>query len=141
MVNRVGFSTSVFNASKAFNKTFFLKCFSRIIGRSGFPVGQIKSPPKTILFAPTDNAIEVKAVITTLGIPALSISFEIVATQRVQVPHVEVSMAAVTPFSFKIAAIPFPMSLLFSTFVPTPQVVKNSLYMPFISPCSSKALN
>ncbi len=88
------------------------------------PLGEVKSPPKTMRFAPTFKAIEVKAVIKALGIPSLSSSFATVAQQRVQVPHVEVKMAADTPAFFSSLAILLPMSLLFSTLVPTPQVVK-----------------
>ncbi len=140
-VNNVGFSTSVSNASKAFNNIVFLKYCSLFSGLSGSPAGHTKSPPKTILFAPTDKAIDVNAVITTLGIPALSIPFEIVATQRVQVPHVEVRITAVTPFAFKVSAILLPVTLLFSTFVPTPQVVKNSIYTFLITSSFAKIFN
>lgn len=119
----------------------FLKYCSLFSGLSESPTGHTKSPPNTILLAPTDKAIDVKAVITTLGIPALSISFEIVATQRVQVPHVEVRITAVTPFAFNVSAILLPITLLFSTFVPTPQVVKNSLYTSLINPSFAKTFN
>jgi hypothetical protein len=43
-----------------------------------------------ILLTPTDFATDGIAVIKAVGIPALSASFCIVDTQRVQVPHVEV---------------------------------------------------
>ncbi len=74
-------------------------------------------------FAPTLRAIDVNAVICTFGIPARSSSFATVAQQRVQVPHVEVRIAARTPEFFRSSAIFFPISLLVSTLVPTPQVV------------------
>lgn len=111
-----------------------LYAFSLSIGRSGLPVGEVKSPPKTILFAPTLKAIDVKAVTWAFGIPALSSSFDIVAPQRVQVPQVVVRIAAITPAFFKSAAIFLPISLLLSIFVPTPQVVKKYLYVPPINP-------
>lgn len=87
------------------------------------PLGAVKSPPNTIRFAPTLKAIDVKAVTCTLGMPARSSSFASVAQQRVHVPQVEVRIAARTPEFFKSSAIFLPISLLVSTFVPTPHVV------------------
>ena len=51
----------------------------------------------TILLAPTVNEIGVTVHTCTTGIPALSISFTIVAPQRVQVPQVDVNITASTP--------------------------------------------
>ena len=50
----------------------------------------------TIRFAPTVREIGVTVHMCTTGKPALSISFTIVAPQRVQVPQVEVSITAET---------------------------------------------
>lgn len=49
--------------------------------------------PGTTLLAPTDIEIGVTVHICTIGIPAASIRFTIVAPQRVQVPQVEVRIA------------------------------------------------
>jgi len=51
----------------------------------------------TILLAPTVREIGTTVQTCTTGIPTLSISFTIVAPQRVQVPQVEVSTTACTP--------------------------------------------
>ena len=121
-------------AKSAFSKILCLKTFSLSGGRLGSPDGAVKSPPNTILLAPTLNAMEVKAVTTALGIPALSSSFEIVAPQRVQVPQVVVIIAAETPASFKAFAMEAPMEILLSILVPIPQVEKNSWYTSLIAP-------
>lgn len=104
-LNKVGSVTAVCNASIAINKIFLLKILSCCKGKDGSPAGYVKSPPKTILFVPTERAIDVKAVICTLVMPNRSSSFEIVAPQRVHVPHVDVSIAALIPFDVNIFAI------------------------------------
>lgn len=104
-LNKVGSVTTVCNASIAFNKIFRLKILSCCKGKDGSPAGCVKSPPKTILFVPTERAIDVKAVICTLTIPKRSNSFEIVAPQRVHVPQVDVSITALIPFDANIFAI------------------------------------
>ena len=48
----------------------------------------------TIRFAPMVREMGTTVQMWTTGIPARSISFTIVAPQRVQVPHVEVRMTA-----------------------------------------------
>ena len=53
----------------------------------------------TILFVPTVIATGTKLHICTIGIPDFSISFTIVAPQRVQVPQVETIIHASTPAS------------------------------------------
>lgn len=50
--------------------------------------------PRKIRLDPTDFAISVTAQIWVTGMPARSISFAIVAPQRVLVPQVEVRIAA-----------------------------------------------
>ena len=79
--------------------------------------------PGTTLFAPTDMEIGVTVHICTIGIPAASICFTIVAPQRVQVPHVEVSITASTP-SLR-SCIPISSANFFelATAVPFPTVV------------------
>ena len=49
--------------------------------------------PGTTLFAPTDMEIGVTVHTCTIGMPAASMCFTIVAPQRVHVPQVDVSMA------------------------------------------------
>src|SRR6056297_3169211 len=94
-------------------------------------------PPVIILLEPTDFATEGIAVMSAAGIPARSASFCIVDTQRVQVPHVEVYIAADTPFLFISSAMADPRFLLMATFVPIPQKAKYSLCsfanLPFFS--------
>ncbi len=53
-----------------------------------------------MLLAPTDKAMELKALMWAMGMPSLSNSFETAAPQRVQVPQVEVRMTACTPSFF-----------------------------------------
>ena len=77
----------------------------------------------TIRFAPTDCEIVVIVAIWTIGIPYFSISFTIVAPQRVQVPQVEVSITPSTPASFNSFPISSPKTIEFPTAVPVPVVV------------------
>lgn len=123
-VNIVGPATSWVTAQIAFSSILLLNAFSLSRGRLGLPAGAVKSPPNTILFAPTLYAIDVNAVITAFGMPALSSSFAIVDPQRVHVPQVVVRNAALTPELFNSPAILLPISLLFSTLVPMPHVEK-----------------
>jgi len=77
----------------------------------------------TILLAPTDSEIVVMVAMWTMGIPYLSISFTIVAPQRVQVPQVLVRITPSTPAAFSSAPICSPNSLALLTEVPVPVVV------------------
>jgi hypothetical protein len=77
----------------------------------------------TILLAPTDSDMVVMVDIWTIGMPYRSISFTIVAPQRVQVPHVEVSMAASTPASISSFPISIPNLMELPTEVPVPVVI------------------
>lgn len=72
--------------------------------------------------APADWAMEVIAVRSTAGSPALSISFASVAPQRVPVPQVLVTMAACTPSLISCLAIPSPIAVALGTVVPVPTV-------------------
>ncbi len=65
----------------------------------------------TILIAPTVLEIGTMVQIWTVGIPALSISFAIVAPQRVLDPQVEVRMTASTPSSLSFSAMPLAIFL------------------------------
>ena len=64
--------------------------------------------PGTTLFAPKDMEIGVTEHRCTIGIPAASICFTIVAPQRVQVPHVDVSIAPCIFSRFSSSAIASP---------------------------------
>ncbi len=77
----------------------------------------------TILFAPTVMEIGVTVHICTTGIPARSISFTIVAPQRVQVPHVLVIMTALTLACKSFCAYSAANFLDEATAVPLPTVV------------------
>jgi hypothetical protein len=76
-----------------------------------------------ILYAPTISAVGTKGVITAVAMPAPSISLLIAAPQRVPVPQVAVSIAAVTPSRFKSTARALPMFLAISMDIATPVVV------------------
>lgn len=78
--------------------------------------------PGTMRMAPTVLAIGVMVQICTAGIPTRSISFTIVAPQRVQVPQVLVMITASTLFFFKSAAISFPIRVASATEVELPVV-------------------
>ena len=77
----------------------------------------------TILFAPTVREMGTMVHTWTTGSPALSISFTIVAPQRVQVPQVDVRMTAVTPSAMSLRAISSPNRFALATAVPLPTVV------------------
>jgi CRISPR type III-A-associated RAMP protein Csm5 len=73
--------------------------------------------------APTDCDMVVIVAMCTIGMPYFSISFTIVAPQRVQVPQVEVRMTPSTPASFSSLPISAPNLIAFPTAVPVPVVV------------------
>lgn len=75
-----------------------------------------------ILLAPTVLEIGVTVQIWATGKPARSISFAIVAPQRVQVPQVEVRMTAVTPSASSCLPISVPKTSALPTEVPVPVV-------------------
>ena len=77
----------------------------------------------TILLAPTVIEMGVTVHICTTGMPALSISFTIVAPQRVQVPQVEVMMTAFTPACRSFCAYSAANFFALATDVPLPTVV------------------
>lgn len=76
----------------------------------------------TIRLAPTVSEIGTMVHICTTGKPARSISFTIAAPQRVHVPHVEVRITALTPDSFRSAAMAAPYLAALATEVPFPTV-------------------
>jgi len=63
----------------------------------------------TMRLEPTVVATGTKFAIWTIVMPALSIALVIVAPQRVQVPHVDVRIAADMPSFFSSSAISRPM--------------------------------
>lgn len=76
-----------------------------------------------ILFAPTVIEIGVTVHRCITGIPARSISFTIVAPQRVQVPQVDVRRTASTPSATSLFAISSANFLAEATAVPFPVVL------------------
>lgn len=75
-----------------------------------------------ILLAPTVWEIVMMEQMWATGIPERSISFAIVAPQRVQVPHVDVRMTAETPSLTRSTEISFANFWALSTEVPFPTV-------------------
>ena len=76
----------------------------------------------TIRLAPTVMEMGVTVHMCTTGMPARSISFTIVAPQRVQVPQVEVMMTASTPAASIFWAYSAAKALDEATAVPLPTV-------------------
>lgn len=76
----------------------------------------------TILFDPTVSATGTRLHSWTIGMPALSISFTIVAPQRVQVPQVETMSTPSTLSSFSFSSISFPIRAASACVVPVPTV-------------------
>lgn len=77
----------------------------------------------TILLAPTVKDIGTIVARWTTGTPDLSISFTIVAPQRVQVPHVDVNKTPSTPCVLSSLPISSPNLLALATDVPVPTVI------------------
>ncbi len=73
-------------------------------------------------FTPTVFATGIKFAIWTMVIPARSISLVIVAPQRVQVPQVEVMIAAWMPSLISSCAISLPIRAASACVVPVPTV-------------------
>ena len=90
--------------------------------------------PLTTLLAHTASGMRGMAVSTATGMPTLSSSFDIVAAQRLQLPHVATSSAAPTPAPFISFAMLRPISRVTRTAVPLLAVEKKSGKMPRISP-------
>lgn len=116
-------STSVVKASRAFSTIPRRNFFSSSLSSAGLPSGCGIAIAGTILFAPTVIEIGVTVQICTTGIPALSISFTIVAPQRVQVPQVEVRITASTPSAFNFCEYSAANAFADATDVPFPTVV------------------
>ena len=76
----------------------------------------------TILLAPTVFATGMRLHICTIGNPAFSNSFTIVAPQRVQVPHVDTMMIASTWSSLRYGMISFAILCASACVVPVPTV-------------------
>ena len=90
----------------------------------GSPVGYGIPLVGTIRGAPTRRAIEVRLHRSAVGMPARSSSFASVAPQRVPVPHVEVSTAALTSEWCRSAAHSMPKRRALPTDVPLPAVTR-----------------
>jgi len=76
----------------------------------------------TMRFAPTVREMGTIVQTWTVGMPALSSSFTIVAPQRVQVPQVDVRITACTPSAISSLAIAWAYFLALATDVPLPTV-------------------
>lgn len=90
--------------------------------RLGSPNGWGMPIAGMIRFAPTVNEMGTTVAICATGIPTRSISFAIVAPQRVQVPHVEVRITAEMLSCSKRWAISLPKPLALLVDVPVPVV-------------------
>ena len=82
--------------------------FSSSGDSSGSPSGWGMATLGTMRLAPTVFEIGTIEQICAVGMPACSNSLTIVAPQRVQVPHVEVSITAWTPTFTNSVAISWP---------------------------------
>jgi hypothetical protein len=80
----------------------------------------------TIRVEPTIFATDGIEQMCAVGMPALSSSFVSAAPQRVLVPHVEVRIAAWTPWAFSSAAISRPILFTFSIMLAQPEVEKKA---------------
>ena len=90
--------------------------------RAGLPSGCGIATVGTILLAPTVSEMGTTVHMCTTGMPALSISFTIVAPQRVQVPQVDVSTTPCTLASTSSLAMAAANFLALATLVPLPTV-------------------
>ncbi len=88
------------SAFKAFSTMPRRKATSASFGKLGLPKGWGMATAGTIRLAPTVKEMGVTVQMCTTGNPARSISFTIVAPQRVQVPQVEVKITPFTPAAF-----------------------------------------
>ena len=100
---------SVHKASKATPTLWYRKAHCSSLVVAGSPNGYGIDIAGTILLAPTLFATGIKLAICTIVIPAFSISFVIVAPQRVQVPQVETNKATFIPASVSSSAISLPI--------------------------------
>ena len=107
---------------KLFSTNFLLSAYSSSLPKAGFPSGCGIAIVGTILLAPTVKDTGVIVHMCTTGNPALSISLTNVAPQRVQVPHVDVSITASTPSAINSLAANSPYFLEEATAVPFPTV-------------------
>ena len=111
------------SAVNALSNIALLMSFSSSLVSVGFPKGCGIAIAGTIRFAPTVNEIGTTVQMCTTGSPHLSISFTIVAPQRVQVPQVEVSITASTPAETNSLPLAAAYSFALATAVPFPTVV------------------
>lgn len=102
------------------SRRIFLLCSGDFVG---FPRGYGIPIAGTILFAPIVFEIGTTVQICTTGMPTRSISFTIVAPQRVQVPHVDVRITAPILSSLSFPTKSSPNAFAFPVAVPVPVVV------------------
>lgn len=118
--NMVCSVTGVCSAANAFSTRFFRNgnCSSGL--SLGSPRGCGMPTPGIMRLAPIVREIGVTVAICTTGMPLRSISFTIVAPQRVQVPQVEVSITApmLSSSSFCTKLSPKPLELFVEVPVP-----------------------
>ena len=112
----------VCDALNAFSTSLRRNAFSSSFDLLGSPRGCGIATAGTIRLAPTVLEMGTMLQMCTVGIPALSISFAIVAPQRVQVPQVELMMTASTPSRVRSLAISRANFMAFATDVPFPTV-------------------
>ena len=91
-------------------------------GRLGSPTGCGIRPAGRMRIAPKAVAIDVIAVMSTVGRPAASICRASVAPQRVPVPQVLVRITACTPSLMSTVAISVPMRSALARLIPVPTV-------------------
>ena len=96
--------------------------------------------PLTTRLTPAASGMVGMALMRAVVIPAFSSSLEIVAPQRLQLPQVATSKAAVTPLDANSPAISAPMRLALVTEVPLPTVEKKTGWSDFIRAVSSNFL-
>jgi len=123
-VNTVPFFPSPLSSSKDLWIYLFLNAFSVEAPSLVLPRTAVTLCPLRILETPIITATEGTAVICTTGMSTLSISWAIVAPQRLLEPQVEVRITASTPSSESFLAIPSPMTWHFLATVALPEVHK-----------------
>ena len=113
--------------SKAVETILLPKLKSSSRDNLGFPQTCSIRFPRMTLGAPVVKAKLNNAVMNATGIPAFSISFAIVAPQRLHVPQVATIITASTFAAFRSCAISRPILFESATGVPLPEVLKYSV--------------
>jgi len=120
--NKVGSETRVCSAVRAFSTIIVPKARSSSGVRRGFPQTYSMRCPRMTLGAPVVSARLKRADIKATGMPTRSISFAIVAPQRLQVPQVATITTASTSPATSSSAISRPIRRESETVVPRPEV-------------------